>query len=293
MTPPNSNPQADGLLAARTKEALHQASYDMARTRLSEKLGGEGAPPAHGACFLVLSPKKDLMFDGIIAPLIEGLGCEWTEVSAHLGTKGDRVRVILAGWMSQESYRDILAWVPGPHGWLSEAAFTGEEGPRVMLEKSGLILSDLVYWDPFDFLPGAPISGGREEALMLDLSFDYAADPVNPMDTSDLCYTRCVWGVSEGRGLVLERTPSSCWEAHHNALLQAAAPLMFQTLRAVVNSDLDAMVRVRAALAKILDPEWQAWVENSEPSEGGLGPIDILNQARGTHSASSPNRGES
>jgi len=159
MTPPGSTPGGETFLSARTQESLNRATFDLLRTRLVSKLEGVGATPDKGVQFLVLDSRHHLILDQIVAPLLDGLGCEWVEVSARHRTSGKAVRVIFAGWIGHESYLENLAWLAGTHGWMSRSAFQGDEGPQILFQRSGIVLSERVYWNPIDFVPGESARG--------------------------------------------------------------------------------------------------------------------------------------
>jgi hypothetical protein len=119
-----------------------------------------------------------------------------------------------------------------------------------------------------------PIQGSMQEA------FDYRVHDV-PDSLEALCFTRCIWSVQEGDGLVLERKPQTCWEAAHNALLQAAAPLMYQTLWAIQRGDPDSSTRLKETLEALKDPEWIAYVKEGPGGSGALSPGDVMAAACG------------
>lgn len=268
-----------GLLDARTQEDLHLASYEFLKARLEKALEGEGVPPSEGVCFLVLGDEQDMMVEALVSPLIAAQGAAWVEMPARMKDTGKVVRVILAGWMSQAGYRTHLALMPVPHGWLSYKSFVGEEAPRILLERVGVMLNQPVIWDIFDSLPRQHTFQKSEE--FLQPTFDYSQDPGDPGDPTELCYTRCTWGVSTQNRLVLKREPSSCWEGHHNALLQAAAPRMFRALRSIAAGDSAVLEEIQGILGTLRDPDWVDYVANSGRWVDGSTPQRVLEEARG------------
>jgi hypothetical protein len=279
MTKQPTMTQKKGLFEARSQEELHFASYEILKARLDQALEGEEVPPSEGVCFLVVGEDQDMMIEGLVAPLIGAQGAAWVEMPARMKDTGKVVRVILAGWLSQAGYRTHLALMPVPHGWLSHKSFIGEEAPRVLLERVGVMLNQPVLWDIFDSLPRQQTFRDFEECL--EPPFDYSQDPGEPGDPTELCYTRCTWGVSTLNRLVLEREPGSCWEGHHNALLQAAAPRMFRALRSVAAGDSSALAGIQGILETLRDPDWVDFVANSERWVDGVTPRRVLEEARG------------
>lgn len=279
MTKQQKMSQKKGLLDARSQEELHLASYEILKARLEKALEGEEVPPSEGVCFLVLGEEQDMMVEALVAPLIAAQGSAWAEMPARMKDTGKVVRVILAGWMSQAGYRTHLALMPVPHGWLSHKSFMGAEAPRVLLERVGVMLNQPVMWDIFDSLPRREDTRGFDE--FLEPTFDYSQDPGDPTDPSELCYTRCTWGVSNLNRLVLEREPGSCWEGRHNVLLQAAAPRMFRALRFVVAGDSAILAEIQAILDTLRDPDWVEFVASPEARGGVVTPIRVMEEARG------------
>lgn len=94
-----------------------------------------------------------------------------------------------------------------------------------------------------------------------------------------LCYTRCTWATVEGRGVVRDRAPGTCWEGAHNALLQAAAPALYEALHALVRGEVGAMGRAEATLKAIEDQAWLDFVEN--PGTAELTPQQVMEMACG------------
>lgn len=279
MTNQPRGSQKKGLLDARSQEDLHLASWEILKARLEQALEGEEVPPSEGVCFFVVGEGQDLMVDALVAPLIGAQGAAWVEMPARMKDTGKVVRVVLAGWMSQAGYRTHLALMPVPHGWLSHKSVMGAEAPRVLLDRVGVILNQPVLWDIYDSLPRQQVF--REYDEFLEPAFDYSQDPGDPKDSTELCYTRCTWGVSNLNRLVLEREPGSCWEGRHNILLQAAAPRMFRTLRSVVSGDPSVLAEIQGLLDTLRDPDWVDFIANSGRWENGVTPQRVLEEARG------------
>lgn len=281
MTSFHFNPDSDALARVRTVEDLHQASYAIARTRLVKKLDGEDAPGDAGVCFLVTGKDQDLLVEGVLTPLIQGLGSAWIEIPGRVLKTGREVRTFFAGWVSLENYRKTLPRLPGPRGWLSHTSFMGGEGPKAMFEKAGLVLNQPILLDLYDTLSRSADDRESTPTVQLEPSFDYGQDLGNPDDPFEMCYTRCVWGVDEVKGLVVSRSPGSCWEASHNARLQAGSPRMFQALKAIASGAPDAQTHAKAVLSELLDPDWQDWMKTPAGRAGGITPADVLRHADG------------
>jgi Icc-related predicted phosphoesterase len=95
-----------------------------------------------------------------------------------------------------------------------------------------------------------------------------------PDNLTGLCYSRCLWEVDERRGVVLERAPGTCWEGAHNALLQAAAPGMYEALQAVVRADAGAMEGAMTILNAVEDQAWLDLV--GKPGKAMFTPRQVL-----------------
>lgn len=277
MTKQPTITQKKDLLDARSQEDLHFASYEILKVRLEQALDGEDVPPSEGVCFFVIEEGKDLMVDALVAPLIGAQGAAWVEMPARRKDTGKHARVILAGWMSEAGYRTHLTLLPGSHGWLSHESFQGAEAPRVLLEQGGVILNQPVLWDIFDSLPRQQVFQEFDE--FLEPSFDYSQDSVDSEDPTELCYTRCNWGVSNLNRLVLDREPGSCWEGRHNVLLQAAAPGMFRALKSVVAGDEGVLAEIQRILNALRDPDWVDFIASPARWEGGVTPQRVLEEA--------------
>ena len=255
------DPKLGPLPAIRTIRQMHQHFFAKALKDLRGILDPQPETEALGIGFLAMDRDSSVVTSGMLATIRTEQDCKVFQVDAWRWRTRNPLRVVLCGWLHREDYlAQFRERTSGTRGWMPGAVFFGPEGSTAFFDHLGIAFSEPLAVDLFHHLPDGSLSGKTSSRLGSEnWLFDYSA---RSGDLSGLCYTRCRWGSDDLKGLVLDREPGSCWESHHNTLLQAAAPMMYETLRALARESPSAHPLVLAALGTVEDSEWDAHIWN-------------------------------
>jgi len=271
---------AVSLHCAATRVYLHRLAMAISDAQPSVHAGVACSLPASnaGVAFFVARPG---------GPALAKLDSELNELAAEKvvfrarSNDGEILLGYLAGWVTRGAFEGRLAHLGYRAAWISRGSLTDPAAIRGLQDQLMVILTILTQIDPFDFLPpfcvpADPTSAPPAELPEASDVFDYRGYPPHEIGPDTLCYSRCRWWPEEGKGVVLERPPRSCWEADHNLRLQAAAPMLFETLQAVAREEPGCRDRVGSTLQAVRDPEWVEWVMHPGQAGECLHPKDVI-----------------
>ncbi len=273
------------LLTVTTPEELHQVSLELALADLRSRM--VLPEPDTGDGLLVLAwTKRPLLLDLFLSTL-ERFGVKTVEVPGRTVPDQASCTILLATWLSHDDFVRFKAWSPVAHAWIhhecltSGASLSGFQDELKVLLTMPFPVDTHALLEQRQRLAQAATAPPRvmEDGLGSDLSFDYTAFTGLHPEESGLCYSHCHWSVDSDDHVALSEEPHCCWEVHHNARLQAAAPMLYEVLRGVRRGDPDAQSQANAALNAVEDAEWNTFFQSGAKSPFGYEAIHFLRLA--------------
>jgi len=273
------------LLTVTTREELHAVSLELALANLSRhRILPE---PDTGDGLVVMAwTKRTLLLELFLSTLV-GPNVKTLEVTGRTVPDQEPCTILLASWLTYEQYRRSLGWTPVAHTWISAERLAEGATLSVFQDELKALMTMAFPVDThalldqrqrLDQAATAP-SMAMEDGLESDLSFDYTAFQGLYSDEPGLCYSHCQWSVGSDDQVNLSEEPHCCWEAHHNARLWAAAPMLYEVLRAVRRGAPDAQGRAIVALKAVEDAEWNTFFHSGAKSQFGSEARDFLRLA--------------
>ncbi len=273
------------LLNVTTREELHAVSLELALADLSrQRILPE---PDTGDGLVVMAWTKRPVVMDLLMSTLAGLGAETLEVAGRTVSNQEPCTILLASWLTDEEYRRSLGWFPEAHSWISAERLVEGATLSVFHDELKALMTMAFPVDTHALLEQrqrlaqAATAPPRvmEDGLESDLSFDYTAFTGLHSDEPGLCYSHCHWSVDSDDHVELSEEPHCCWEVHHNARLWAAAPMLYEVLRAVRRGVPDAQGRAIVALKAVEDAEWNTFFHSGARSQFGSEARDFLRLA--------------
>lgn len=273
------------LLRVTTREELHDISLELALTDLRNRMILPEPDTDDGLVVLAWT-KRPLLLDLLLTTL-ERFGAKTVEVPGRTVPGQASCTILLATWLSHEDFVRFKAWSPVAHAWIHHECLTsGASLPAFRDELQALLtmafpVDTNALLEQRQHLLRVATTPPRvmEDGLESDLSFDYTAFTGWYPDEPGLCYSHCHWSVGSDDHVERSEEPHSCWEVHHNARLRAAAPMLYEVLRALRRGEPDAKGRALMALYAVEDAEWNTFFQSNAKSPSGYEARDFLRLA--------------